>query len=93
MTCGRKRQLLTDYLERVQAFAVELELHLKANEKEPEAEGCENWFRVEQTPGSVKIVMLNDAQGSNGWLLVQEARIQCDIARLALETHTTGHRC
>jgi hypothetical protein len=27
------------------------------------------------------------------WNRVEQARINCDIARLALSTHTHGHRC
>jgi hypothetical protein len=66
MVCSRRRQLLADYLERVQALAVEMELVLRLSDN-PQAEA--------------------------GWLRVEESRIQADIARLALETHTTNHRC
>lgn len=101
MECARRRQLLTDCLERVQALAVEMELMLKISEKEPEAPssggsgggGADNWFRVEQTPQEVKIVLVRDRESNNGWLRIEEARIQCDIARLALETHMANHRC
>ncbi len=86
MECVRKRQLLTDCLERVQALAVEMELLIRVSEQE-------KWFRVEQTAQEVKIVLTPDRKSNCGWLRMEEARIQCDIARLALDTHIATHGC
>jgi hypothetical protein len=84
--------LLADYLERVQALAVEMELLLRLGDKHPDA-GNESAFRVEQTTDEVRIVLARDPDADKGWLRMEEARIQADIARLALETHMTNHRC
>ncbi len=67
--CKQKRQLLADYVERVQALAVETEMLFQAYDRQPGEELGDRWYRVEQ------------------------ARINCDIARLALGTHTSNHRC
>jgi hypothetical protein len=93
MVCSRRRQLLADYLERVQALAVEMELLLRNGDKQPEEEAADGWYRVEQAPQEVKIVLVRDKEAAAGWLRVEEARIQSDIARLALETHMANHRC
>jgi hypothetical protein len=69
MTCGQKRQLLSDYLERTQALAVEVELTLQTIEgNSPEEE-------------------------SGAWVRLEQARIHCDIAHLALLNHLTSHSC
>jgi len=69
MACERKRQLLTDYLERIQALATQAELLLDTLESHSTGNGGQEWFRLEQ------------------------ARISCDIARLALDNHTSSHGC
>lgn len=92
MFCSRRRQLFTDYLERVQALAVEMELVLKASERQPETEGGEGRFFVEQSREEVRIV-LRGQERTNHRVLVEEARIQCDIARLAVESHIVNHGC
>ena len=93
MVCSRRRQLLADYLERVQALAVEMELLLRSSDKHAEEEGADGWYRVEQAPQEVKIVLVRDKESPSGWMRVEEARIQADIARLAMETHMVNHRC
>ena len=47
MVCGEKRQLLVDFLERVQALSVEGELLLQEIDDEVSDE-TEGWFRLEQ---------------------------------------------
>jgi hypothetical protein len=93
MVCSRRRQLLADYLERVQALAVEMELLLRSSDKRIDEEGTDGWYRVEQAHQEVKIVLVRDKESASGWMRVEEARIQSDIARLALETHLANHRC
>ena len=93
MVCSRRRQLLADYLERIQALAVEMELLLRADDKQPGNEPNDSLFRVEQTSQEVRIVLARDEEAEAAWLRVEEARIQADIARLALETHMSSHRC
>jgi hypothetical protein len=68
LACKQKRQLLADYVERVQALAVETEMLFQSYDRLAGDLG-DRWYRVEQ------------------------ARINCDIARLALGTHTSTHRC
>lgn len=93
MVCSRRRQLLADYLERVQALAVEMELLLRTDEKNPGSETNESMFRVEHSAQEVRIVLARDEEAEAAWLRVEESRIQADIARLALETHMATHRC
>jgi hypothetical protein len=85
--------LLADYLERIQALAVEMELLLRDGDRAPEQEDSDAWYRVEHGAEEVKIVLVRDTEGEAGWLRIEEARIQSDIARLALETHKASHRC
>jgi hypothetical protein len=92
MFCSRRQQLFTDYLERVQALAVETELLLKAGEKERETVGNDSPFRVEHSREEVKIVLRGQERG-NHRLVVEESRIQCEIARLAVESHVLNHGC
>jgi len=66
--CSLKRQLLEDYVERVQALAVESELLLIFDE-DSEGNLVERWQRIEQV------------------------RITCEIARVALVNHTDEHGC
>ncbi len=93
MVCTRRRQLLADYLERVQALAVEMELLLREEDKLTEEENPDGWYRVEQGPQEVRVVLLRGRETAMGWLRIEEARIQSDIARLALETHMANHHC
>ena len=67
--CEQKRQLLANYVERVQAFAIEAELLYAAFDEDREGDLSSRWFMMEQ------------------------ARINCDIARLALGSHMSGHGC
>lgn len=69
LACKQKRQLLADYVERVQALAVETEMLFQAHDTHTSEDLGARWYRVEQ------------------------ARINCDIARLALGTHTSTHHC
>lgn len=69
MTCEHKRQLLADYLERIQALAIQAELLLDTVDADFNGDRNKEWFRMEQ------------------------ARISCDIARLALGDHTSSHGC
>lgn len=92
MACSRRRQLLADYLERVQALAVEMELLLRADDK-PGCEGKDSLFRVEHSSQEVRIVLARDEEGEAAWLRIEESRIQADIARLALQTHMASHHC
>jgi hypothetical protein len=69
MVCEHKRQLLADYLERVQALSIRAEVLLDTLEKNSDGAWSQEWYRMEQ------------------------ARISCDIARLALGNHTTSHGC
>ena len=69
LSCEQKRRLLADYVERVQAMAVETEMLYRAFDRDREEDLRDRWYRVE------------------------EARINCDIARLALGSHITGHGC
>jgi hypothetical protein len=66
--CALKRQLLEDYVERVQALAVESEL-LLAIDKNSGGDLTARWLRIEQV------------------------RIACEIARLALVNHSNEHGC
>ena len=93
MVCSRRRQLLADYLERVQALAVEMELRLRDDDRQPMSESNEQWYRVEQDADQVRIVLHRDKEADAGWRRIEEARIQAEIARLALETHMASHRC
>jgi hypothetical protein len=69
MVCKEKRQLLADFVERIQALAIEAELFLEAADKNSEEDLDHRWF------------------------LMERAKINCDIARLALGSHTTTHGC
>lgn len=69
LNCDQKRQLLADYVERVQALAVQTEMLCNAFDDDSQQELSDRWHRLEQ------------------------ARINCDIARLALGTHLSGHGC
>jgi hypothetical protein len=93
MYCSRRRQLFSDYLERVQALAVEMELVLKASEEQSATDDGESWFRVERNSQEVKVVLVREQERNNHRVLVEEARIQCDIARLAVESHIVNHGC
>jgi hypothetical protein len=70
-----------------------MELLLRVGDKMPEQDNSDAWYRVEQSPEEVRVVLVRDQEGEAGWLRIEEARIQSDIARLALETHMANHRC
>jgi hypothetical protein len=69
MVCEQRHHLLADYVERMQALAIEAELLVDALEESRDGDWAEGWQRVEQ------------------------ARINCDIARLALSAHISVHGC
>jgi len=68
MTCEQKRQLLTDYLERIQALAVQAELLLESVERNSEDEPSREWLRMEKARISCDIarLALGDHTSSHG---------------------------